>query len=162
MSRATELRSWLPLLCMGLALAFSAQAQTIGDYSRSQRALLESEIAKNTAKALINVESASPFHLTPGTTASQQVALLPPLPGAVNSAIKSTDTEPVPEIAVKGIMILSKRSMVELSVKGDTVLVLAGNKVPGTSWVVANIRQDQVILKSGTKSKLFDLYKGAW
>ena len=166
MSQATKQPTWLSWLYMGLTLAFSAEAQTIGDYSRSQRAVLESEMAKNAAKVLGNVHSPSLPNPTSLSLASRSSALLPPLPGAAHETIPVSLPEPVatpePELVVQGVMVSSKRSMVELSIKGRTVLLLSGDKVPGTAWIVTSIRQDLVILKSGTQRKIFNLYTGAW
>ena len=146
------------MLCACVALTPLAHAQTIGDYSRSHRALLEAEMAKNTAKALgsgpnINT-SATPL---PAALATAPMAPASPLP---TMPMAGMPTESGSDISVVGVIVLSKRAMVELNLNGETFLLLAGDKVPGTAWEVSSVYSDSVVLKSGPKRRSFAVNTG--
>jgi hypothetical protein len=64
------------------------------------------------------------------------------------------------DISVAGVIVLTQRAMVELNFNGETFLLLVGDKVPGTDWVVGSVRSDNVILKSGSKRRSFAVSTG--
>jgi hypothetical protein len=172
MYRATEYQLPQALVCAFLAWGFSlAQAQSIGDYSRAQRAVLESEMAKNIAKAM--GASAS----TPGTAVLPAMALRPLMGGpAATTALSgmapmpavppmeampaARSAAPSDEIAISGVIVLASRAMAELQTGGNTFLLFVGDKVPGTPWVVQSIKADQVVLNSGRQSRTFNVAAG--
>lgn len=133
------------------AMASSAGAQTLSEYSRAQRAVLEAEMARNVAKAL-----------SPSGTPGAPAAGAPPSGGApmpghpMPSQAMFPPASPPPlmapaskEILVTGVIALAHRSMAELSYLGETYLLLPGDPLPGTGWVVASIDASRVVLKSG-------------
>lgn len=172
MYRATEYQLPQALVCAFLAWGCSvAQAQSIGDYSRAQRAVLESEMAKNIAKAMGANTS------TPGTAVSQAMAPWPlmgapvatsalpgraPMPAVppMEAMPAARSAAPSDEIAVSGVIVLASRAMAELQTGGDTFLLFVGDKVPGTPWVVKSIKADRVVLNSGQQSRSFNVAAG--
>jgi type IV pilus biogenesis protein PilP len=143
MYRATE-RGLIGIACGAVAAlaGFAAQAQTIGDYSRSQRAVLQAEMSKNNAKAMAAAGNAS--------AAPARPASAPP------SASTAQDTPPAVaprrgdgELTLVGVVALSSRAMAELGYQGETHLLQQGDTVPGTQWVVSSIAPERVVLKAG-------------
>lgn len=128
-------------LCLALCIAgLECRAQSIQDYSRAQRSVLEADMARNTAKALGGPQAPAPGTL-PASVAPpmDQQKLLP----------SGTAVARDRGIIVAGVIMLPTRSMVELEAGGETHLLIQGDKVPGTSWTVASIDQKEVILRSG-------------
>lgn len=156
MSRHTEthLVSAVLCACMALAPASATHAQTIGDYSRSHRATLEAEMARNTAKVLGSATNTSAA-ATPTPPAPTPPA--PPLPAMPMGGMPAGAP---PDIAVAGVIILSRQAMVELNLSGEKFLLLAGDKVPGTAWVVGSVRSDHVVLTSGSKRRTLAVNTG--
>jgi hypothetical protein len=172
MYRATEYQLPQALVCALLAWGCSvAQAQSIGDYSRAQRAVLESEMAKNIAKAMGASTS------TPGTAVLPAMAPRPlmgapvattalpgmaPMPAATSMEAmpEVRSATPQNEIAISGVIVLASRAMAELQTGRDTFLLFVGDKVPGTPWVVQSIKADHVVLSSGRQSRTFTVAAG--
>lgn len=126
----------IKLIALGLVLCgagIGCQAQSIQDYSRSQRAVLESDMARNASKALGGQPPA-------------------PMPSVVVQANQRQPMLPPPArdrgIIVTGVIELATRAMVELETGGETHLLLKGDQVPGTPWMVASIDQKEVVLKA--------------
>lgn len=142
------------MLCACMALTPAAQAQTIGDYSRSHRSVLEAEMAKNIAKALASAPNTGAA--TPPTSPAPQ----PPANPLPAMPMAGMPMGVPPDISVTGVIILAKQAMAELHLNGETFLLLAGDKVPGTAWVVGSIRSDQVILTSGPKRRTLAVSTG--
>lgn len=122
---------------LGLVWSCAAPAQTILDYSRAQRAVLEAEIAKNNAKALGGPSAAAPQGSTPGPVPQ------PPVRPSV------MDMPGPPALAVNGVIALSSRSVAEVQVSGVTHYLSEGEAVPGTPWRVASVAPARVILAQG-------------
>lgn len=134
--------------CHGLSAA-----QTIADYSRSQRAVIEAEIARNNAKVL-------------GAALPPPAPLAPPLPALSSSppprasavALPSgTAVQPLtgearpparggPEWEVTGVFVSASRSVVEVVVNGSPFLLGVGEPVPGTRWSIDSISTGRVVL----------------
>lgn len=138
MSLATKRHVSLALVAaFALLTSASSGAQSIHDYSQAQRALLEAEMAKSTAKAM-------------GGT------------GAAQTPVPTTPTDPVQSVpfaarergmSIVGVIALTSRSMVELVNDGETHLLLQGDTVPNTSWIVQTITPERVVLKTGRPSR---------
>ena len=113
-----------------------APAQTIADYSRSQRAVLEATMSQNAARAAALVaNAASASAATPGAAASA-------------AALARTRLLPPPEsnVRVSGVFSSAGRTLAEVGVDGAAYLLAAGQPVPGTPWRVASISPDRVVL----------------
>ncbi len=137
----------------GLALVFSCavSAQTILDYSRAQRAVLEAEMAKNNAKALGGSSPAASSPGSPGRPPQQSPVARPPVMDAPGPAA----------LSVNGVIALSSRSVAEVQVSGVTHYLSQGDAVPGTPWRVSSLSPVRVILAQGTGNspvtRTFDL-----
>lgn len=114
-----------------------AQAQTIADYSRAQRALLESTMSQAAARsagfgapAPIAVASA------PAPAESTPRPMLPPAPAPA----------PAPGIQVSGVFASSAASVAEIVVNATSYLLRSGQGVPGTAWRVEAVAVDRVVL----------------
>jgi len=126
-----------------VSLACAAlQAQTIGDYSRAQRAVIESTIARNGAR-----------HGAQGPT--ELPALLPlaasaPIPTTPSALPRPTPIEPaMPQVTVAGVVVTPSKALAEVSVDGATYMLTVGQPVPGTPWSVTTVSSHRVVLSGG-------------
>ena len=138
------------LLCWG-QLSFG---QTIADYSRAQRLLLESAMSQAAAR------SAGLGGSAPAASASVPALAPPALPPR-----PSPRAAPTPAIQVNGVFASSSASVAEVVVDATPYLLQAGQGVPGTAWRVQSIAVDRVVLGrerspaagSQAVSRVFDL-----
>jgi hypothetical protein len=119
----------------------TAQAQTIADYGRSQRAVLQATMTQNAARAATLAASAAS---TPTAAASPAV----PAPGVAAPPLgprrSLADVEPV--IHVTGTFASASRTVAEVAVDDRVYLLASGQPVPGTAWHVASIAPERVVL----------------
>ena len=124
----------------------SAAAQTIADYGRSQRLLLEATMTQNAARAA----ALQP----PGSAASAPgpLPLVGSIPGSGGASVLPSASPrvpvrpPEPELRVRGVFVSSTRTLAEVLVDGAPYVLAAGQGVPGTPWRVASIAADRVVL----------------
>jgi type IV pilus biogenesis protein PilP len=139
MRLAVEIPAVVSLALAALAgLGSSVSAQTIADYSRSQRAVLEAEIAKNTAKAMASMPAAPPAIATPAPGSGDKT----PTPATRDPAVLSD----IPPWTVSGVFLSPSHSVAEVVVDGVAHLLSAGQAVPGTPWRVQSVAADRVVL----------------
>ncbi len=128
--------SFLATACALEIVANAADAQTIADYSRAQRTLLENAMAQAAAR------SAGLSASAPGVAASVALSVaaspapvtrLPMLPA-------------VPAVQVSGVFASSGGVVAEIIVNATAYLLGAGEGVPGTAWHVEAISIDRVVL----------------
>jgi hypothetical protein len=119
-----------------------AHAQSIGDYSRAQRTVIESAIARSGVRP----PAALPSLPAPASPANAGTATpaLPPLPPP---AVKPAEP-PAPDIAVTGVIFSSTLVLTEVLVDGTPFLLSQGQRVPGTRWLVSRVEADQVMLSA--------------
>jgi len=116
----------------GLSLAVStAGAQTIADYSRAQRALLESTMAQAAARSA-GLGASAPAS-APAAASPPSVPRPAPLPAA-------------PAVQVGGVFACADGIVAEVIVNATAYLLGAGQGVPGTAWLVESIEVDRVVL----------------
>ena len=114
-----------------------AGAQTIADFSRSQRLLLEATMAQNAQRlAALNAAAAASAASAPAAASAP-----PRLPRPV--------ALPEPILRVSGAFVSGSRRLAEVAVDGHGYLLTIGDVVPGTGWRVAAIAADQVVLDRG-------------
>ncbi len=118
------------LLALGAPLA---GAQTIADYSRSQRLMLESAMAQATAR------SAGLGASAPAAAASTALAVPPP-------ASRMPLPPPAPAVQVRGVFASREGVVAEVTVNATAYLLRMGQSVPGTAWHVETIDIDRVVL----------------
>jgi type IV pilus biogenesis protein PilP len=131
------------LACAGVCALGSAipatRAQTIADYSRAQRAMLESAMTQAAARSagLPSVASAP----APGGPAPAPAAPVahPPLVRVQADAV-------APTLRVSGVFATSASTLAEVIVNGAAYLLAAGQGVPGTAWRVESVAVDRVVL----------------
>jgi hypothetical protein len=133
MSRHDEACCRLLALLGAVFLAHPARAQTIADYSRAQRSLLESAITQAAAR------SAGLSASAPGAAAS--TVANPPMP-----APRIPMPSPASTVQVSGVFASSAGSFAEVIVNATAYLLGTGQGVPGTSWHVESIAIDRVVL----------------
>ncbi len=133
MSRHDEACCRLLALLPAVFLAYPASAQTIADYSRAQRSLLESAMTQAAAR------SAGLGAPAPGAAAS--AVAKPPLP-----APRVAAASVVPAVQVGGVFASSAGAVAEVVVNATAYLLGAGQGVPGTPWHVESIAIDRVVL----------------
>ena len=118
-------------------LASGAGAQTIADYSRAQRALLENTMTQAAARSA-SLGASAPV---PVQTAAASTASLPPM---------SAPHPPLPPVApvvqVSGVFASGGGAIAEVIVNATPYLLGAGQGVPGTAWHVESIAVDRVVL----------------
>jgi type IV pilus biogenesis protein PilP len=115
----------------------SVGAQTIADYSRAQRALLETTMAQAAAR------SAGMGPSAPGPATASSVAASPSMPAP---HAPSPPPAPVPAVQVSGVFASSDGAIAEIVVNATPYLLGAGQGVPGTAWHVESIAIDRVVL----------------
>ena len=114
-----------------------AQAQTIADYSRAQRILLESTMSQAAARSAGLGAPAS------AGAASAAVAPATSAPRVMPASLPS----PGPAVQVSGMFASSASSVAEVVVDATAYLLQAGQYVPGTAWHVETIAVDRVVLR---------------
>jgi type IV pilus biogenesis protein PilP len=127
----------LPGLLAPLALVVGwpsiADAQTIGDYSRAQRALLEATMSQATAR-FAGLGASTP---TPAASAASAAPV---------TQRRAVETPHYPVVRISGVFASSSRSLAEVAVDGAPYLLTAGEAVPGTAWLVETVATDRVVL----------------
>lgn len=123
--------------CMLVVLMPVARAQTIADYSRAQRALLETTMTQAAAR------SAGMGAPTPA--ASAPLATSAPAP-APTPALHAPMQPSAPAVQVSGVFVSKAGSIAEVVVNATPYLVTVGQGVPGTAWQVEAIAVDRVVL----------------
>jgi hypothetical protein len=129
---ANGFASAFALGCVLLPLA-GARAQTIGDYSRAQRALLETTMSQAAARSA-----------WPGASAPAIVASAPL--HAVPSPSRLPMVSFAPTVQVSGMFAARGSAVAEILVNATAYLLGTGQGVPGTSWQVESIAVDRVVL----------------
>ena len=122
--------------CMLSLLASAAGAQTIADYSRAQRTLLENTMTQAAAR------SAGLGASTPAPAASVAAASAMPPPRAPLLAMAAM----TPALQVSGVFASSNGAIAEVVVNATPYLLGAGQGVPGTAWSVESVAVDRVVL----------------
>ena len=126
----------LATACILAAADGIADAQTIADYSRAQRTLLENTMTQAAARSAGFGASA------PGAAASVALpAVAPPV-----SAARLPTLSPAPAVQVSGVFASSGGVVAEVVVNATAYLLGAGQGVPGTDWRVEAISIDRVVL----------------
>ena len=122
-------------------------------------------MARNNAKAMGSGATAQGNTPVSPAMAPKPFVGMPVMPPAPTEALM--DAQPVAhpavqpdEITISGVIVLVSRAMVELKAHGETYLLLVGDKIPGTPWVVQSIKEDRVVLNSGRQSRTFNLTAG--
>jgi len=138
MSRHAKRPALLPmsLACFLTGIAATAGAQTIADYSRAQRALLENTMTQAAAR-LAGFGASAPAAMA--STAAPAVA--PPAP-----VMRLPLLPPAPAVQVSGVFVSSAGVVAEVVVNATTYLLGAGQGVPGTGWHVEALSIDRVVL----------------
>ncbi len=130
--RANRLVVLSAVLLLGLPIA---RAQTIADYSRAQRALLESAMSQAAARSAGFAAPAPTLAASvPAPAASMPRPMLPASPA------------PAPGIQVSGVFASSAVSLAEIVVNETSYLLQSGQGVPGTAWRVEAVAVDRVVL----------------
>jgi type IV pilus biogenesis protein PilP len=111
------------------------RAQTIADYSRAQRALLESTMSQAAARSA----GAAPSVSATGASAPSVAAATATLP-------RRAAPPPAPTLQVHGMFASRDGAVAEIVVNGTTYLLGAAQAVPGTAWQVESIATDRVVL----------------
>lgn len=119
----------------------TTEAQTIADYSRSQRAAIDATIARQGGRAptLPTLAPAPPVPLP--TLAVPAAASAAPARSAAPPAERDG-----PLVSVSGAFLSSSQGLAEVQVDGVAYMLPAGEAVPGTDWVVDRIQADRVVL----------------
>jgi hypothetical protein len=135
------------MLACGLTLGVSvATAQTIGDYSRAQRLMLENAMSQAAAR------SAGLPASTPAVAASAVSALPLPAPHIVSSALPTV----APGVQVSGVFASGASAVAEVVVDATAYLLQAGQGVPGTPWHVESVAVDRVVLSRHSSATVSD------
>jgi len=109
-------------------------AQTIADYSRAQRAVLESAMTQSAERSAGSAAPAS------ASAASMTAAAAPGRPA------HSMAPSAAPSIDVSGVFSSSAGAIAEVLVNSTPYLLEAGERVPGTAWEVRAVGVDRVVL----------------
>jgi type IV pilus biogenesis protein PilP len=129
------------ILALVLSVVVSSPgAQTIADYSRAQRSLLEATMAQAAARsAALGASSAS----APSSAPANPPATTP---------LPRTAEVPEAVVSVGGVFETPARTVAEIAVNGAVYLLAPGQPVPGTSWRVEAVEVDRVVIaRPGTR-----------
>lgn len=110
-----------------------AAAQTIADYSRAQRAALESAMTQSAARSA-GLAAPAPASASPAPAPTAALAVTTNLP------------PPAPSVEVSGVFASSAGAIAEVVVNGTPYLLEAGERVPGTAWELRAVAVDRVVL----------------
>ncbi len=132
---ASRPRAWFKTLASfaPVLVASTASAQTIADYSRAQRAMLESVMSQAAARSAGMAASA------PVVPASSATAAAAPSPRVLPQT-------PSLAVHVSGIFASREGAVAEVVVNTTAYLLGVGQGVPGTAWRVETIAVDRVVL----------------
>jgi type IV pilus biogenesis protein PilP len=114
-------------------LASASSAQTIADYSRAQRTLLEATMAQAAARSAALAASAA----TPSASAAT---------AAPSAPVPRAPEAPEAIVSVGGVFETPVRAVAEIGVNGTVYLLTAGQSVPGTPWRVDTVAVDRVVM----------------
>ena len=120
------------LLCLAASVG---RSQTIADYSRAQRAMLEATMAQAAARSA-GLGASAPTAGAPAIAAAAPAA--PRLPAAG------------PSVQVNGVFTRNGGAVAEVAVNAGAYLLAVGQAVPGTTWRVEEIAVDRVVLARHT------------
>jgi hypothetical protein len=146
--------SAVPAACIATLLSCAvispASAQTIAEYSRSQRAVIEADIVRNNAKAFEGVLPKA----EDGSLQLPPVKKGPPLPD-VRPVPGSTAPLPVeePRMVVSGVFVSRLRTVAEVIVEGVPYMLSTGQEVPGTPYRVQSVSSERVVLVGLARSR---------
>ena len=134
-----------PTLACVLALvaAVPVHAQTIADYSRAQRLLLETTMAQAAARSA-GLGASVPAAGTPASPSSS--AAPAPLPARASLPPVLQMLPAAPALQVSGVFASSQGVLAEVVVNATPYLLGAGQGVPGTQWQVESVAIDRVVL----------------
>ena len=135
--RSLVLGAVLTLVSAGVA------AQTIGEYSQSQRAPLIAEMDR--AAAALRAGNAA-------ATASATAASAPPPASASVIRVQAPPAEIEPFVAVSGVSEVRGKRVAEVIVEGGAYMLEASQRVPGTDWTVESVEIRRVVLSRNAKS----------
>jgi type IV pilus biogenesis protein PilP len=119
-------------------LSVTGQAQTIADYSRAQRTVLENAMMQATARSAGLAASAPAVPAQAAPTPPPAV----PLPGGGRAPLEQAVADP----RVSGVFASAAGATTEVCVNGTPYLLVAGQPVPGTPWRVESVAIDRVVL----------------
>lgn len=125
------LEGWVS--CVLMMVAPMAGAQTIADYSRAQRAWLESTMSQAAARSA-------------GLAASAPAAAAPIGVAASAPPAHMSTAAPAPVVQVRGVFASGGAAVAEVMVDATVYLLGVGQGVPGTAWHVEAIAVDEVVL----------------
>ncbi len=126
----------LATVCTLAVVARVADAQTIADYSRAQRTLLENAMTQAAARSA-GLGASSPAAVA---SAPSQAPMSPP------SVARLPLLPPAPAVQVSGVFASSAGVVAEVMVNATAYLLGAGQGVPGTGWHVEAVSIDRVVL----------------
>lgn len=145
--------SWAATCLLALSVP-EVDAQTIADYSRAQRAMLEAAMTQAAAR------SAGLGASAPGPVASAPMAVAtnPPVvaQAATASRMASLSSPPSSAVQVSGVFATSAGSLAEVVVDATSYLLRAGEGVPGTDWRVDAVAIDRVVLSRQGRGAVAD------
>jgi hypothetical protein len=122
-----------------LPLPAWVEAQTIADYSRAQRALLESTMTQAAARS-VGMGASAPVPVA-GAASAAPVAASLALP-----APRAPLAPAAPAVQVSGVFESRDGAIAEVVVNATPYLLGAGQGVPGTAWRVEAVAIDRVVL----------------
>ena len=126
------------IVVLSLAGCDLARAQTIADYSRAQRAWLETTMSQSAARATGSAAS------MPAVQPSTLPAAAPPVP--VPARLSSVSVAVAPAVQVSGVFKSGGMAVAEVVVNATAYLLEPGQPVPGTPWMVDAVAVDRVVL----------------
>jgi hypothetical protein len=162
---------WPVFFVILLLMSHPLHAQTISEYSRSQRSVIEAEMARNTARAL---SASAREHAAPraagspgeppptfvpplpagfdGGPATAPAALSPGIPAARQRPLSPQPTMgaralPTRALKVAGVFISAQKTLAQITIDGQDHLLSLGQEIPGTTWQVQAISAHQVVLE---------------
>jgi len=134
-------RRWVMAGILALFASWT-EAQTIADYSRAQRAMLETAMTQAAARSAGLGASA----VAPSGSAPMAAVAMPPVATTTAVAPRVALSLPSPAVQVSGVFATSAASLAEVVVDATAYLLRAGEGVPGTAWHVESVTVDRVVL----------------
>jgi type IV pilus biogenesis protein PilP len=133
MSRHDKARFALLALAAVVIPALPARGQTIADYSRAQRMLLETAMTQAAARSA-SLGASAPAVAASTASSTPSPAARVPMPSVL------------PALQVSGVFASNAGAVAEVVVDATAYLLTAGQGVPGTPWHVESVAIDRVVL----------------
>jgi hypothetical protein len=131
------------------AMTLCAHGQSIADYSRAQRELLEISTVQAVARAIGPTVTPASEAATTSRPAPSPVGNTPP----GTNANKPVPMQDDPDIRLNGVVATANHCIAEMSINGVAYLLLEGSTLPATNWMVRSVSENGVVIARQARAR---------